>query len=57
VHAHGPKPRSESERRDRGRSTARRQSAPPDPRSLAALQRSIGNAAVVRLVGRHLEPE
>ncbi|MFD4666567.1 eCIS core domain-containing protein [Streptomyces halstedii] len=57
MHAHDPKPRSESERRDRGRSTAQRQSAPPDPRSLAALQRSIGNAAVVRLLGRQLEPE
>ncbi|CQR59545.1 eCIS core domain-containing protein [Streptomyces leeuwenhoekii] len=57
MHAHDPKRRSESERRDHGRSTAQRQSAPPDPRSLAALQRSIGNAAVVRLLGRQLEPE
>ncbi|MEV7603416.1 DUF4157 domain-containing protein [Kitasatospora sp. NPDC089797] len=54
MHAHDQKA---SERRDRARPTAQRQSAPADARSLGALQRSIGNAAVVQLLRRQRESE
>ncbi|MFJ8477599.1 DUF4157 domain-containing protein [Kitasatospora sp. NPDC094011] len=57
MHAHDPKTQSQSERRDRSRPTAQRQSVPADPRSLAALQRSIGNAAVVQLLQQQRESE
>ncbi|MFJ4189310.1 DUF4157 domain-containing protein [Kitasatospora sp. NPDC089509] len=57
MHAHDPKTQSQSERRDRGRPAAQRQSVPADPRSLAALQRSIGNAAVVQLLQQQRESE
>ncbi|MFF7993349.1 DUF4157 domain-containing protein [Kitasatospora xanthocidica] len=57
MHAHDQKPKGGPERRDRGRPTAQRRFEPADPRSIGALQRTIGNAAVVQLLRQQRESD
>lgn len=52
MHAHEQRSQGRSEQRDRGRPDARQQAAAPHLESVRGLQRAIGNAAVVRLLGR-----
>ncbi|WP_063762404.1 eCIS core domain-containing protein [Streptomyces sp. NRRL F-5123] len=57
MHAHEQRSQGRSERREHSRPDARQPAAAPRPRSVGALQRAIGNAAVVRLLGRQEQAE
>ncbi|MFF2148388.1 DUF4157 domain-containing protein [Kitasatospora sp. NPDC058190] len=57
MHAHDQKKQGKSEHREHSRPTARQQPAPPHFQSIRALQRTIGNAAVVQLLRQQRQSE